>query len=268
MAVLSPAQIKSLLREVGFPENSLNVFTAILLAESGGNTVAVSSGQGTDRSYGIAQVAGIHGYTDAQLADPKFSLQVAYQLSNGGTDFTPWDAYQYVPTPGCTNPSKANNYCETKKGPGLGSFANFLGIVDSTIPLPSILASFGGSAANAATGRAPETPISKTEGATLLGFGPGNIIPSISDIWNGVTGVISGVKDAPAAAAGKVAQAITQGVVGSVHLAWVTLAPLLVRTGFFFLGIVVMGIGGMILAAPQISTTMQTVAKDAPEAAP
>lgn len=91
---LSYGQVKQLALNAGFTGQSANTITAIVYAESGGNTAAFAPNDGGKgyNSYGLAQINGIHtGAVNA--VDPQTSLNMAYQISNNGTNFKPWSTY-------------------------------------------------------------------------------------------------------------------------------------------------------------------------------
>jgi hypothetical protein len=93
----------SLIHEAGFQGSAAQTMYAIVMAESGANTTAHNNKR-PDDSYGLAQVNmidslgpqrmqqfGLKSATD--LFDPLTNLKVAYALSNGGTNFSPWTTY-------------------------------------------------------------------------------------------------------------------------------------------------------------------------------
>jgi hypothetical protein len=97
------ADLMSLIHEAGFQGSAAQTMYAIVMAESGANTTAHNNKR-PDDSYGLAQVNmidslgpqrmqqfGLKSATD--LFDPLTNLKVAYALSNGGTNFSPWTTY-------------------------------------------------------------------------------------------------------------------------------------------------------------------------------
>lgn len=72
---------------------------AICMAESRGKASIDNAGLNTDGStdYGLMQINSIHadmvGGDLEALRDPAINIKVAYSLSKGGTDWTPWSAY-------------------------------------------------------------------------------------------------------------------------------------------------------------------------------
>lgn len=90
MSILSLQQIWNLLGSISFPQGSYEDAMAIVLAESGGNTDAISP-QG---DYGLFQINRIHfgdGFIDnINWRDPNVQVREAYALSAGGTNWAAW----------------------------------------------------------------------------------------------------------------------------------------------------------------------------------
>lgn len=69
------------------------------MAESGGNALKDNAGLNYDGTvdYGLMQINSIHadmvGGDLEQLRDPATNVKIAYALSKGGADWTPWVAY-------------------------------------------------------------------------------------------------------------------------------------------------------------------------------
>lgn len=88
----------------GFRGQSAQIMDAIDMAESGGNARAHNYNPSTgDDSYGLAQI-NLFGSLRSRLRqfglsspsalyDPATNMRVAYALSNGGRDFSPWSTY-------------------------------------------------------------------------------------------------------------------------------------------------------------------------------
>lgn len=72
---------------------------AICMAESGGDPNKDNAGLNRDGSvdYGLMQINSIHadmvGGDLGLLLNPETNIKIAYSLSKGGTDWTPWSAY-------------------------------------------------------------------------------------------------------------------------------------------------------------------------------
>jgi hypothetical protein len=88
---LTPVQIFQVLREAGFaPDQAVN-FTAIAMAESGGDPHARLHTSAED-SRGLWQInLHAHGnYANANLYDPLTNARAAYEISGHGTNLYPW----------------------------------------------------------------------------------------------------------------------------------------------------------------------------------
>ena len=92
MALLLAAQIALYAQTAGFTGTGLVNATAIALAESNGDPNAIGDG-GT--SFGLWQIhTPAHPEVSAAMAfDPATAAQIAYRLSNGGTNWTPWSTW-------------------------------------------------------------------------------------------------------------------------------------------------------------------------------
>ena len=66
---------------------------AIMMAESGGNQFATNSNNNGSKDFGIWQINTIHNLPNECTLDVKCSTEFAYKLSKGGTNWTPWVAY-------------------------------------------------------------------------------------------------------------------------------------------------------------------------------
>lgn len=115
MTVLAPDQIASYAYQAGFRGQPLQWIVQIAMRESGGKTDAWNPNVSTgDNSVGMTQVnilggnaaniarilqgLGYHTTGDpselkAMLSNPAINFQVAYKLSNGGTNFEPWRSH-------------------------------------------------------------------------------------------------------------------------------------------------------------------------------
>lgn len=89
MTVLTPAQIYQVARQAGFDPDEAVTFTAIALAESGGDPDANAAG--TEDSRGLWQVnVGAHGNVFGDLYDPLTNARAAFQISDRGSYLYPW----------------------------------------------------------------------------------------------------------------------------------------------------------------------------------
>lgn len=100
------ADLKGILQQAGFSGQSLNMAYAIAMAESGGNAQAFNGNTGTgDQSYGLFQINMLGGMgperrqqyglsSNDDLYDAVKNAEVAYKMSKGGTDWSPWSTYK------------------------------------------------------------------------------------------------------------------------------------------------------------------------------
>jgi cell wall-associated NlpC family hydrolase len=100
------ASLRDILAQAGFSGSSLNTAYAIAMAESGGNARAFNGNVNTgDESYGLFQVNMLGGMgperrqqyglsSNDDLYDAEKNAQVAYKMSKGGTDWSPWSTYK------------------------------------------------------------------------------------------------------------------------------------------------------------------------------
>jgi hypothetical protein len=88
------AAIRKIATEVGFEGEAADKMAAIALAESGGNPYAIGD-RGRGGSYGLTQIhEPAHGPKAREaLGNPKRALELAYEISKGGTDFRPWTMF-------------------------------------------------------------------------------------------------------------------------------------------------------------------------------
>ena len=99
---LTRLELKALLSEVGFKGKALNQAWAIAMRESRGRSIAFNGNVKTgDHSYGLFQINMIGSMGDirrdkfsmvsnAMLLDPVTNAQIAYYMSNHGTDWSAW----------------------------------------------------------------------------------------------------------------------------------------------------------------------------------
>jgi hypothetical protein len=78
--------------QAGFKGKALETAIAVALAESSGRTKVVS---GTGCCVGLWQInTRVHPYSKAQMQDPVQNAAAAYKISNGGSNWQPWDVYK------------------------------------------------------------------------------------------------------------------------------------------------------------------------------
>jgi hypothetical protein len=88
---LTPTEIYNVCLTAGFTPDQAVTWTAIALAESGGNTGAHNP-SGED-SWGLWQInvdPAVRGNPWGDLTDPVNNARAAYEVSRGGTDMRPW----------------------------------------------------------------------------------------------------------------------------------------------------------------------------------
>ena len=100
---LNPKQLYQVLQLAGFKGHSLKVAWAVAMKETHGNPMAHNYNPRTgDNSYGVFQINlygalkgrvkefGLRSAND--LHDPVTNAQIAYRMSSGGKNWTPWHA--------------------------------------------------------------------------------------------------------------------------------------------------------------------------------
>jgi hypothetical protein len=103
---LTPQEIYQNNLNAGFTPDGARTMTAINMAESRGNP-SVINWNDPGGSFGLYQInARAHGLDMARASlDPTQGAKIAFQLSKGGTNFSPWTTYgsglykQYLDTP-------------------------------------------------------------------------------------------------------------------------------------------------------------------------
>lgn len=94
----TPAQPQDCSAVNGYNWNTQTAY-AICMAESGGKASIDNAGVNRDGSvdYGLMQINSVHadmvGGNLESLRDPATNIKIAYSLSKGGTDWTPWSTY-------------------------------------------------------------------------------------------------------------------------------------------------------------------------------
>jgi cell wall-associated NlpC family hydrolase len=91
MPTLSPEEIYRVALAAGFPPDKAEIFTAIALAESRGNSEANAAG--SEDSRGLWQInvsPGVRENKWGDLYDPLTNARAAYEISGGGTKIRPW----------------------------------------------------------------------------------------------------------------------------------------------------------------------------------
>jgi cell wall-associated NlpC family hydrolase len=89
--ILSPTEIYNIALGAGFTPDQAVTWTAIAMAESGGNTGAHNpSGEDSRGLWQINVAAGVRDNPWGDLYDPAANARAAYQISHNGTDMRPW----------------------------------------------------------------------------------------------------------------------------------------------------------------------------------
>lgn len=90
---LTDIQIAQVAAAAGFGGDSLITAVAVALAESGGDAGNITGDGGT--SFGLWQIHWtVHRqFVPAQLTDPNYNAQAAFEVSNGGTYWHPWTTF-------------------------------------------------------------------------------------------------------------------------------------------------------------------------------
>jgi hypothetical protein len=100
---LEPSRLKHLLSSVGFEGDQLKQAWAVVMKESTGNPMAHNQNSRTgDNSYGLFQINMIGSLEAARLEeyglsnkeelfDPLTNARIAYIISEGGNDWSPWN---------------------------------------------------------------------------------------------------------------------------------------------------------------------------------
>lgn len=100
------ASLRDILRQAGFSGHSLDMAYAIAMAESSGNARAFNGNVNTgDESYGLFQINMLGGMgperrkqyglaSNDDLYDAVKNAEVAYKMSKGGTDWSPWSTFK------------------------------------------------------------------------------------------------------------------------------------------------------------------------------
>jgi hypothetical protein len=91
---MSVGDMKAAALRAGFEEEPANIMAATAMAESGGNPHAAN--EVGEHSYGITQInADAHGPVAREaLGNPDRAMQLAYKISEGGTNFAPWTMFK------------------------------------------------------------------------------------------------------------------------------------------------------------------------------
>jgi hypothetical protein len=97
-------ELRELARAAGFVD--VDTAAAIAYAESRGDPHAArivtrpGPGFGKERSFGLWQINTLANpqFDEAKLFDPAYAAAAAFQVSQGGTNWSPWTTYRLPPT--------------------------------------------------------------------------------------------------------------------------------------------------------------------------
>lgn len=94
MTRLSDKQIAGLAKSVGLSGNALVIAVAVALAESSGRTDVPGPPTKYGRAIGVWQIMPLAGRPSPDaLKDPHVNAEQMAKISNGGTNWKPWEAY-------------------------------------------------------------------------------------------------------------------------------------------------------------------------------
>ncbi len=134
---LSLENMTQLATQAGFSPDKAPIMAAIAMGESRGNPNAFNPSDPHGGSFGLTQINGVHPGAQAARGDPGRAMQMAYDISKGGADFSPWSVYKsgayrsYLPTGGM----------------GQGGVAPSVGSAPSDAPREQQMAQTGGQTA-------------------------------------------------------------------------------------------------------------------------
>jgi hypothetical protein len=87
------AEAKAAALRAGFDENGANTIAAITVPESSLNPNAYNPNDPHGGSYGLTQINGVHPGAREALGNVDRAMELAYKVSNNGTNFRPWSTY-------------------------------------------------------------------------------------------------------------------------------------------------------------------------------
>jgi hypothetical protein len=126
MTTYTYPQLVGLAQSSGFTGQSAYTAAAIAMAESSGNAGSINYAD-PGGSYGLMQInQAAHPGTSTQALDPQGSFDLAYQISNQGTNFGPWSTFnsgaysQYLDTSVSASPAGSGSLGPLDGGAGAG----------------------------------------------------------------------------------------------------------------------------------------------------
>jgi lysozyme-like protein len=90
---LSLENMTQLATQAGFSPDKAPIIAAISMAESSGDPNAFNPDDPAGGSFGLTQINGSHPGAQSARGNAPRAMQLAYQVSKGGEDFSPWAAY-------------------------------------------------------------------------------------------------------------------------------------------------------------------------------
>jgi cell wall-associated NlpC family hydrolase len=166
--VISPTEIYSVCIQAGFTPDQAVTWTAIAMAESGGNTQAHNPHG--ENSWGLWQVnidPDVRDNPWGDLTDPAANARAAYEISHGGTDMRPWTTTH---ASNAGTPADYREYMDEARAAAGGAYqGDFSGVSGYNDPNPMGGDEPGGpvgGAGGAGAGTGPAGPDSDTDGAS------------------------------------------------------------------------------------------------------
>ena len=181
------ADLLKILQDAGFSGSGLQTAYAVAMAESGGNARAHNPDASTgDNSYGLFQINMLGGMgperrsayglsSNEDLFNAEQNAKVAYQMSKGGSDWSPWSTYKN------------------------GAYKQYLGQTGAPV---------SGGSTGGASSAAAQPAAGQTKADIVASPGGGDFAPNAGDFAPGVRDFANPVGDpgAPTAASGQPAQ--------------------------------------------------------------
>jgi len=152
------AEVKAAARRAGFDEDGANTMAAISVPESSLNPNAYNPNDPSGGSFGLTQINGVHPGAREALGNPDRAMELAFRVSKGGTNFSPWTAYRS----GAYKPYLAEASRILPAGPSAApaSFDRGRAVMDPSMP-------------NTAEGRAAAAPMSEASAGYAEAIGRG-----------------------------------------------------------------------------------------------
>jgi lysozyme-like protein len=180
------SQLLGLAQQAGFQGDKSHTITAIALAESRGDPNAININSNNTIDRGLLQINSVHGF-GASSFDPQTAFQQAFDISKGGTNFSPWSTYnsgdyqQYINV----GAAAASTVPAGDSSSGGGNFQSFMtaGSPDATFSATPGAFDNPGNSVGDPTAMGQDIG---TSGAT------GNLVPG-GAIPNAISGIVGGL---------------------------------------------------------------------------